>query len=136
LLRRLEVQERRQTDVDKVDIVAAQYIGIGGDRLRACRRSDPRHARRIHITDRDDLVECRVGEICVDMRGANSGADHCDAESSAHCRFPNSVAIACAFRASSITLKQCACGIARSVRSSTSATRFAAYGKSASLQST
>jgi hypothetical protein len=60
------------------------------------------------------------------MSRTDAGADDCDANLAAGRRLPIRVAIAWAFMASSITLKQCACFIARSVRSSTSAIRFTA----------
>ena len=66
-----------------------------------------------------------VRAIRLDMSRTDAGSDHRDADLASHRRLPSRVAIASAFRASSITLKQCDCGIARSVRSSTSATRFA-----------
>ena len=47
------------------------------------------------------------------MRRTDAGADHRNTELPAHRRFPSRVAIASAFSASSMTLKQCACGIAR-----------------------
>src|SRR5579863_6879829 len=131
LLDRIEVQRWGQADIDQVDVIAAQHGGVGSFHCRAksfC-------ACGIQIADHRYLVQRGIRTVGFDMGGTDAGADNRDTKLSAHRRLPSCVAIASAFSASSMTLKQCACGIARSVRSSTSAIRLALYGRPASLQS-
>ena len=71
-------------------------------------------ARRIQVADHGDLIERRVGAIRLDMGRADAGADHRDTNLAGHRRLPSRAAIAWACRANSITLKQWACGMARS----------------------
>ena len=100
-------------------------------RLRT--RSPPPHplprrlagACGIQIAHDGHLIQCGVRAIRLDVGSPDAGADHRDAEPPGHRRLPSRVAMASAFNASSMTLKQWACAIARSVRSSTSAIRLA-----------
>ena len=118
------VHHRRGADVDDVEVghrehvvearLAARDAELVGERVQPL---------GVEVADRDDLELVGVGQVALDdVRAADAGADDRDVELLAHCchTVPRS-AIGCAVSASSIALKQRACGIAVSVRLSTSA---------------
>jgi hypothetical protein len=124
-LRDLVVQKRRQADVDDVDVGALEnLVQIGADRAAGRRGGQLARAFRVEIADQGDLEQLGVYPEAIVVGGPDPGADDRDPIAARHgADQARRSARACASSASSHTLKQCACAIALSVRSNTSATR-------------
>jgi len=98
------MHDRRKADVDDI------YIGIGEDLGDRC-RSRPSCSQRLAFSQ--FLVQVANGahveaitqlKQAVDVLDTDPGSENCNPIS--HCNDPRRVAPACAFKASSMTLKQ------------------------------
>ena len=112
---------------DDVEVEGQQRVEIGDDRRDAVLAGDLLRLLRVDVAERLDRIE--VGQLLVglDVADADAGADDADLEAAGHAAPPGraacrrcAVACACAFSAISMAWKQCFCGMAVSVRSSTS----------------
>ena len=118
------VHHRRRADVDDVEVIhRQQVVEICGAPFDVELVRKLGHALRIEVADREDLELVGVGGVALDdVRAADTAADDGNCLDVCHCSHavPRSASI-CARIASSMAFKQRACGIAVSVRLSTSA---------------
>ncbi len=115
------VERGRQADVDQVDIVAGQYLAErGGDLGPGRTGGEGAGAGEVLVADHPHLPEVLEEEQRVEMLGADPGTDDGDPPPAAHGVPSCASASAWARSASSVAAKACACGMARSLRSSTS----------------
>ena len=122
--RHWSVQMRRQANIDDVDgRVRDDLIDVRKYGAALCPSRQAPRLIRIEITYGGDTEMLRQRQIAVEMLRADSGAEDGDGQHHAPFRLPSLTAWACAFNASSITLKQCSWLIAVAVRLRTSLAR-------------